>query len=66
MRIKWNEVTWYSKLLALIIFILFPILGFYVGVTYERAELEARGAHFSTVQSPDENKRCEQGDYCGR
>ncbi len=33
--IKWNEVTWYSKLLAIIFFIgVLPMLSFYVGNKY--------------------------------
>jgi len=34
---KFNQVTWYSKLLASILFIALPFLGFYVGMKYERA-----------------------------
>ncbi len=36
--IKFNEVTWYSKLLAVILFIaLLPILTFYIGTEYQQA-----------------------------
>lgn len=35
--IKWNEYTWYSKLSALVLFILIlPILTFYIGRKYEQ------------------------------
>ena len=35
MKIKFNEVTWYSKLLAVILFIfLVPALTFYIGEQY--------------------------------
>jgi hypothetical protein len=34
MKIKWNEVTWYSKLIALVIFVALPFIGFYYGVQY--------------------------------
>ena len=35
-NIKWNEVTWYSKLGAIILFILVvPVLTFYIGRQYE-------------------------------
>jgi hypothetical protein len=31
--IKWNEVTWYSKLLAVILFIIIiPLWAFYLGI----------------------------------
>jgi len=34
--IKWNEVTWYSKLLAIIFFIgVLPTLSFYIGGQYQ-------------------------------
>ncbi len=34
---KWNEVTWYSKLLAAIfLFIVWPVLTFNIGVEYQK------------------------------
>jgi len=37
MNIKWNEVTWYSKLLAVILFLLVvPYLTFYIGKEYQK------------------------------
>lgn len=38
-HIEWNKVTWYSKLLALILFTTLPFIGFYFGVRY--AEINA-------------------------
>jgi hypothetical protein len=35
--VKFNQVTWYSKLAALILFIALPFLGFWAGMIYERA-----------------------------
>ncbi len=36
--IKWNEVTWYSRLLAaILLFVLMPALGFYIATQYEMA-----------------------------
>jgi len=32
---KWNEVTWYSRLLALFVFLSLPFLGFYLGMQYQ-------------------------------
>ena len=35
-RIKWNKVTWYSRLVTLILFLgVFPALTFYIGTQYE-------------------------------
>ena len=36
-KIKWNEVTWYSKIIALAMFIIFPIIAFYLGIQYEKS-----------------------------
>lgn len=41
MQIKWNEVTWYSKLLALILFTTFPFIGFLFGVWYSDIQADA-------------------------
>jgi hypothetical protein len=36
-RVKWNEVTWYSKLGAIVLFAgVVPALSFYLGLQYER------------------------------
>ncbi len=36
--IKFNEVTWYSKLATIIFFIgIWPVLTFYIGIQYEKA-----------------------------
>lgn len=44
MRIEteFNKVTWYSKLLALVIFITLPFVGFYLGVKYEELKNSVR------------------------
>lgn len=34
MKVHWNKVTWYSKLLALIIFVALPFIGFWYGTEY--------------------------------
>lgn len=38
MKIVWNKVTWYSKLLALSILVIFPIIGFYLGIQYQKSK----------------------------
>jgi len=36
-KIEWNVVTWYSKLAAIILFLLvLPTLTFYIGVQYAK------------------------------
>lgn len=34
MKIQWNKVTWYSKWLALALFVALPFIGFYFGEKY--------------------------------
>ncbi len=41
MKIKWNEVTWYSRILALVIFLALPFLGFYLGYRYGIVQMSA-------------------------
>lgn len=36
MKIEWNKVTWYSKIIALILFVSLPFIGFCLGVSYQR------------------------------
>lgn len=36
MKIEWRKVTWYSKVLALIFFILLSLIGFYLGMKYQQ------------------------------
>lgn len=36
MKIKFREVTTLSKTLALITFILFPLVAFYLGIQYQK------------------------------
>ncbi len=35
--LEWNRVTWYSRLWALLVFLLIiPVLAFYIGTQYQR------------------------------
>jgi len=40
MKIEWNKVTWYSKLLAVILFLVVLALGFYIGALYEMVKVQ--------------------------
>jgi|GEM_PF-3558292 len=37
MKLQWTKVTWYSKTIALAIFIVWPFIFFYFGVVYGAA-----------------------------
>jgi hypothetical protein len=39
-KIKWNKVTWYSKLVAIVVFVVTFFLGFNLGVQYEKVYFE--------------------------
>jgi hypothetical protein len=39
MTIEWNKVTWYSKLLAIVIFVTLPFAGFILGVKYQEMRI---------------------------
>lgn len=50
MNLKWNEVTWYSKLFALIFFIaIFPTITFCIGREYQKTIDSLNG--YSTEES---------------
>ncbi len=34
MKIQWNKVTWYSKVLAFMLFVALPFIGFWYGAQY--------------------------------
>ena len=51
MKIEWNKVTWYSKILALILFIALPIFAFCLGMKYERALEAANGVYPKGIKS---------------
>ncbi|MDP3772223.1 MAG: choice-of-anchor X domain-containing protein [bacterium] len=40
MQIKWHEVTWYSKVLALVVYVVSLVGGFWLGVVYGRLNIE--------------------------
>ena len=48
MRIEWNKVTWYSKLVAIIVGLLILTLGFYLGIAYQEAQNNP-GTKISTI-----------------
>ncbi|MBI4085949.1 MAG: hypothetical protein HY433_01750 [Candidatus Liptonbacteria bacterium] len=50
MTIEWNKVTWYSKLLALALFVALPFIGFYFGVKYENIREKGVQANTSSIE----------------
>jgi hypothetical protein len=60
MKIEWNKVTWYSKLLALALFVALPFIGFYYGAQYEKiiapiGQMPIEMIATSTALSPSAN-----------
>lgn len=35
-KIEWNEVTWYSKLLAVLLFFIVLMIGIYIGSEFQK------------------------------
>jgi hypothetical protein len=52
MKIKWNKVTWYSKFLALALFIILPFVFFYYGVQYGTMIGFIKGTIHEFISSP--------------
>jgi len=41
MEIQWNEVTWYSKLAAILFFVgVLPVLTFFMGMEYREVQAD--------------------------
>ncbi len=40
MKIEWNRVTWYSKLLAVVVFLATFVVAFNLGILWEQANIE--------------------------
>lgn len=54
---KWNEVTWYSKLAAVIFFLgIFPVLTFYIGTQYQEVKDLNAGIIENQVVAPADYK----------
>ena len=43
MKIQWNKVTWYSKLIAVILFFCVFILGIYIGTQIQQLKDTSNG-----------------------
>ena len=52
MKIQWNKVTWYSKLLAVVLGIGILMLGIYIGVLYQKGEDAIEAADHIKVDRP--------------
>lgn len=64
MKIEWNTVTWYSKLVAVLVFVATFAIAFYLGVAWERIHVEAALTAVPAMVSggaPTAGK----GEHCG-
>ena len=49
--IEWGQVTWYSKLGAIILFVgIVPVLTFYIGMQYQQVTMPIQNVSISTSQ----------------
>jgi hypothetical protein len=51
-NIKWRQVTWYSRLIAAVLFVLLPFIGFWLGMRYARSLGPLAG---EVIERPAEN-----------
>jgi len=52
MKVEWNKATWYSKILALVLFVALPFVGFYFGVQYGAARQQVVDNFLSVNNAP--------------
>lgn len=52
MKIIWNKVTWYSKLLALAMLVIFPVIGFFLGIQYQKSKTPLQ----NQITNPTQNQ----------
>lgn len=62
MNIEWNKVTWYSKLLALALFVALPFAGFYWGARYGETKQYAVDV-FATLKNASSAVQSENAYY---
>lgn len=55
-NIEWNEVTWYSKLIALFLFVALPFIGFYYGMEYQKTIISIDKYSLVTTGSSTQNQ----------
>jgi len=51
MAVQFNKVTWYSKIIAMVIFVAMPFVGFYYGIQYGEV-MQTANPGSGTVQTP--------------
>ncbi len=67
-----NTVTTFSKITALVLFIMFPVIAFYLGVSYQERLDKPFMQQYVEVKPPIqkactmEAKLCPDGSYVGR
>jgi hypothetical protein len=63
MKIEWNKVTWYSKLLALALFVVLPFAGFWLGIKYGSARQYASDISVNLGNVPSSAPQSENAYY---
>lgn len=63
---KFTQVTWYSKLGALLLIIILPIVGFYLGMQYQKATTAASSSTITNLATEsakkDSDKKVDDSD----
>lgn len=53
---KYNRVTWYSKVIAMVLFIALPFIGFYLGMKYQEGVNPPTMNVVNFTKKPDNSK----------
>ena len=55
---KFNRETWYSKLITIFLFFVFPVVAFYLGIKYQKSTLVPKqNTATSSISSPASTKK---------
>lgn len=66
---SWNTVTTFSKITALVLFVMFPVIGFYLGVWYQEKldkPLIQQSSKGEISACAMDRKKCADGSYVMR
>ncbi len=57
MKIEWNSVTWYSKLLAVVVFVVALFVAFCLGIQYEQMRVAREKMVLSELSAEEKNQQ---------
>ena len=64
-NIQWNKVTWYSKLIAVVVFVATFIIAFNLGIYWEQVHMETSLSSVVESQGDSLAPVARAGEHCG-